>query len=65
MNSVLNILFKSYEMGSIIVLFLHMRNERYERLVNTAQGPRDSQWISNLYPVSAVLLLLRDLVNKR
>ena len=64
------ILFKFCEIGSIIVLFLHMRNERYKRLVTTAQSPRDNLRMSNLYPVSAVLLLTfeviyKDLVNDR
>lgn len=65
------ILFKFYEVGGIIVLFLHMRNERYKRLVTAAQSPIDRLWMSNLHPVSEVLLLLtfkviyKDLVNNR
>lgn len=35
------ILFKFYEVSSITVLFLHMRNERYERLMTAAQSPID------------------------
>ena len=65
------ILFKFYEVSSIIVLFLHMRNERYKRLMTAAQSPIDRLWMSNLHPVSSVLLLLtfkviyKDLVNNR
>ena len=52
-------------------LFLHMRNERYKRLMTAAQSPIDRLWMSNLHPVSSVLLLLtfkviyKDLVNNR
>lgn len=49
------ILFKSYKIGSIIIVFSHIGNGRYKRLVTLVQCHRVSLMQINLYPTNATL----------